>query len=45
MQASPQKLTVYASNEVHSSNQKAVELLGLGNASLRKIPVDDDYAI
>ncbi|MAT42450.1 MAG: amino acid decarboxylase [Anaerolineaceae bacterium] len=45
MQASPQKLTVYASNEVHSSNQKAVELLGLGNASLRKIPVNDDYAI
>ena len=45
MQASPQKLTVYASNEVHSSNQKAVELLGLGNASLRKIPVKDDYSI
>ena len=45
MQASPQKLTVYASNEVHSSNQKAVELLGLGNASLRKIPVNDDYSI
>jgi glutamate/tyrosine decarboxylase-like PLP-dependent enzyme len=45
MQAAPQKLTVYASNEVHSSNQKAVELLGLGNASLRKIPVNDDYAI
>ncbi len=45
MQASPQKLTVYASNEEHSSNQKAVELLGLGNASLRKIPVKDDYSI
>lgn len=45
MQASPQKLTVYASIEVHSSVQKAVELLGLGNASLRKIPVNDDYSI
>lgn len=45
MQASQQKLTVYASNEVHSSNQKAVELLGLGNASLRKIPVNDEYSI
>ena len=45
MQAAPQKLTVYASYEVHSSNQKAVELLGLGNANLRKIPVNDDYSI
>ncbi len=45
MQASPHPLTVYASNEVHSSNQKAVELLGLGHANLRKIPVKDDYTI
>lgn len=45
MQASPQKLTVYTSNEAHSSNQKAVELLGLGSESLRKIPVKDDYSI
>ena len=27
MRAAPQQLTVYASTEVHSSNQKAVELL------------------
>lgn len=45
MQASPQTLTVYASNEVHSSNQKAIELLGLGSTSLRKIPVKADYSI
>jgi glutamate/tyrosine decarboxylase-like PLP-dependent enzyme len=45
MQASPQKLTVYTSNEAHSSNQKAVELLGLGSESLRKIPVKADYSI
>ncbi|MBC7879290.1 MAG: aminotransferase class V-fold PLP-dependent enzyme [Anaerolineales bacterium] len=45
MQSSSQKLTVYASTEVHSSNQKAVELLGLGNANFRKIPVKDDYTI
>ncbi len=45
MQASPQKLTLYTSNESHSSNQKAVELLGLGNAYLRKIPVNEDYSI
>lgn len=45
MQASPQKLTVYTSDEAHSSNQKAVELLGLGSASLRRIPVKTDYTM
>ena len=45
MQAAPQKLTVYASVEVHSCSQKAVELLGMGSASLRKIPVKDDFTI
>jgi aromatic-L-amino-acid decarboxylase len=45
MQAAPQQLTVYTSTEVHSSVQKAVELLGLGNNQLRKIPVNDDYTI
>jgi len=39
------QMTIYASVEVHSSNQKAVELLGLGNENLRKIPVNDDYTI
>jgi len=43
MQAAPQRLMVYASDEVHSCSQKAVELLGMGNASLRKIPVKSDY--
>lgn len=43
MQAAPQKLIVYASTEVHSCSQKAVELMGLGNNSLRKIPVKSDY--
>ena len=45
MQGAPQKLTVYASKEAHSSIQKAVELLGLGNSHLRKIPVKDDFTI
>jgi glutamate/tyrosine decarboxylase-like PLP-dependent enzyme len=45
MQAAPQMLTVYASVEVHSCSQKAVELLGMGSASLQKIPVKDDYTI
>jgi len=43
--AAPQQLTVYASTEVHSCNQKAVELLGLGSQSLRKIPVNADFTI
>ena len=45
MQAAPQPLTVYASTEVHSCNQKAVELLGIGSQHLRKIPVNEDYTI
>lgn len=39
------RMCVYASVEVHSCNQKALEILGLGNASLRKIPVNPDYTI
>jgi aromatic-L-amino-acid/L-tryptophan decarboxylase len=45
MLAAPQPLTVYASTEVHSCNQKAVELLGLGTKGLRKIPVNADFTI
>lgn len=45
LQGAERPLTIYASSEVHSSNQKAMELLGLGSDSLRKIPVDADYRI
>ncbi len=45
IQSLEKKLTVYASTEVHSSNQKAVELLGLGSDCLRKIQVKSDYTI
>ncbi|MCH7586890.1 MAG: amino acid decarboxylase [Chloroflexi bacterium] len=45
MQAAPRQLRVYASSEVHSSNQKVVELLGLGSNSLRKVSINDDYTI
>lgn len=45
IQAAPQQLTVYASTEVHSCNQKAVELLGIGSEHLRKIPVNEDYTM
>jgi glutamate/tyrosine decarboxylase-like PLP-dependent enzyme len=45
MLAAPQPLTVYGSTEVHSCNQKAVELLGLGSKALQKIPVNPDFTI
>jgi len=45
LRAAPQPLTVYASAEVHSCNRKAVELLGLGGGSLRKVAVNDDFTI
>ena len=38
-------LTIYASTETHSCIKKSVELLGLGDASLRLIPVDAAYRI
>lgn len=43
--AAPKPMTVYASVEVHSCNQKAIELLGLGSQALRRLPVHDDYTI
>ncbi len=43
--AIPRPLVTYASVEVHSCVQKAIEALGLGARSLRKVPVDDHYAI
>jgi aromatic-L-amino-acid decarboxylase len=38
-------LSVYASKETHSSNRKALELLGLGTDALRLIPVNADYQV
>jgi glutamate/tyrosine decarboxylase-like PLP-dependent enzyme len=38
-------MLLYGSQEMHSSLQKAVELLGLGGDALRMIPVDADYQI
>ena len=45
MQGTGERLTVYASSEVHSWAQKAVELFGMGNVSLRRIPVDEGFRI
>jgi glutamate/tyrosine decarboxylase-like PLP-dependent enzyme len=41
----PHKMVLYASQEIHSSIQKAVELLGLGSDALRYVPVNDDFQI
>ena len=43
--AAPPRFFCYGSTETHGWARKAVELLGLGNASFRRIPVDPDYRI
>lgn len=37
--------TVYCSSETHSSIEKDVKITGFGRQNLRKIPVDENYAI
>ncbi len=39
------RLTVYASSEAHSSIDKGVKLAGYGSEQLRRVPVDDKYAM
>ncbi len=39
------RLTVYASGEAHSSVSKGVKLAGYGLEQLRRVPVDDRYAM
>lgn len=39
------RITVYVSEQGHSSIDKAMDMLGLGKNYLRKIPVDDDMRI
>lgn len=41
----PGRLTIYCSTEAHSSLAKAVELLGMGTSSLRRVPTDDAMRI
>ncbi|MCJ7536564.1 MAG: aminotransferase class V-fold PLP-dependent enzyme [Anaerolineales bacterium] len=43
--ASGSKMVMYASQEIHSSIQKAVEILGLGTESLRWMPVNENFEI
>ena len=45
LSGSPSRMTLYGSQEMHSSLQKAVELLGLGSDSLRKIPVNAEFQV
>ena len=45
IQAAPKKMVLYASQEAHSSIQKAVELIGLGSEALRRLPVNDYFQI
>ena len=45
LQASSRRLIFYGSSEMHSSLQKALELLGLGSESLHKVPVSANYEI
>lgn len=40
-----QKFTVYCSSETHSSIEKGVKIAGFGRANLRKVPVDNQYAM
>ncbi|HLN97948.1 MAG TPA: aminotransferase class I/II-fold pyridoxal phosphate-dependent enzyme [Pyrinomonadaceae bacterium] len=45
LQHSNAKLVLYGSSETHTSIQKAIEVLGLGSESLRRIPVNSDFQI
>ena len=45
LSAAPRKMVLYASQEIHSSVQKGVELLGLGSDALRYVPVNEDFQI
>lgn len=45
LQATSRRMTLYASQEVHSSIQKAIEILGLGSDALRLVPVNDYFQI
>jgi aromatic-L-amino-acid decarboxylase len=41
--AAPRPMVLYASQEIHSSIQKALELLGLGSHALRQVPVNPEF--
>lgn len=45
VRTAPGDLTIYASEQCHYSIEKSADLLGLGRASLRKIPTDENFHI
>jgi len=45
LRTAPKEMILYASKEAHFSLQKAVELLGLGSDSMRRIPVNNALQI
>jgi len=45
VRGAPADLTIYASEQCHYSIEKSADILGLGRASLRKIPTDDQFHI
>ncbi len=45
MHVAGKQMTLYCSDEAHSSVQKAVELLGFGNNALRHVPVNTSLQI
>ncbi|MBI1729167.1 amino acid decarboxylase [Candidatus Acetothermia bacterium] len=45
LQKAPHQMVFYSSNETHSSNIKAAELLGLGREALRLLPVNSEFEI
>ncbi len=45
LRAQPAQRTIYCSEQTHSSIDKAVALLGIGRAFLRKIPVDGEFRL
>jgi glutamate/tyrosine decarboxylase-like PLP-dependent enzyme len=45
LQNATHKMVFYSSNETHSSNIKAAELLGLGREALQLLPVNSEFEI
>jgi glutamate/tyrosine decarboxylase-like PLP-dependent enzyme len=45
LRAAPHPMVLYASQEIHSSIQKALEILGLGSHALRNVPVNQNFQI
>ncbi|HEV2883641.1 MAG TPA: pyridoxal-dependent decarboxylase, partial [Pyrinomonadaceae bacterium] len=45
LRSAPGELTIYASAQCHFSIDRSVDVLGLGRASLRKIPADKTFHI